>query len=130
MLGIFTSRIVVTSGGPSSASEPRAPKNTRGADHGERRAGQEVTATLSGLHPSLRSAVPTRAPAGPHAFSSRLSSLRKRQSVPSAMIAFGLAWRMPGSYPVSKTTARCRKPARTSVWPSTAFGQSIVAAFR
>ena len=41
-----------------------------------------------------------------------------------------LAWRVPSSSPVSKTTARCRKPERTSVWRSTAFGQSIMAAFR
>ena len=32
-----------------------------------------------------------------HAFSSRLSSLRKRQSVPSAMILFGLDVIMPAS---------------------------------
>ena len=32
-----------------------------------------------------------------HAFSSRLISLRKRQSVPSAMILFGVNWIMPTS---------------------------------
>jgi hypothetical protein len=44
------------------------------------------------------SALPARTPAGmAHAFSSRLISLRKRQSVPSAMILLGVELSMPNS---------------------------------
>ena len=78
-------RIVVVSGGPSSASARRAPRTPAAPANDS--AGQEMAATLDDLHAKPPLFIPGRQPASQaHAFSSRLSSFRKRQSVPSAMI--------------------------------------------
>ena len=53
--------------------------------------------TAEGHYNRLPALVETRLALGPHAFSSRFSSLRKRQSVPSSMIFCGLDLTMPAS---------------------------------
>ena len=80
---------MVVSGGASSASDSGR-QGRRGAGRGQ--AGQEMAATLHDMHRSLLlSFRGSRALPVAHAFSSRLSSFRKRQSVPSAMSLLGVA---------------------------------------
>ena len=88
MLGSWSSRIVVVSGGPSSASDARVP-NTPAAPADDRLARKSrrfwmicIGSLLSAIVEAAGRLI--RPAAHAHAFSSRLSSLRKRQSVPSA----------------------------------------------
>ena len=113
--GSRRSRIVVVSGGPSSASVLRAPRTP--AAPAADSAGQEIAADLHDLHQKspvcISSEPPGESHGLSHAFSSRLSSFRKRQSVPSAMSAFGLDLIMPTSWRRSAIEAQRVPPGRT-----------------
>src|SRR5262245_19730991 len=101
--GSRRNRIVVVSGGPSSASGLRAPRALAAlaADKVARKSRRFCLICIESLLWYREPAGPPgliHPPAFTHAFSSRLSSLRKRQSVPSAMILLGLVLIMATSY--------------------------------
>ena len=96
MFGIPVQRIVVISGGASSASDARAPRSPRPPPTRlARKSRRDWMIRINASSVQFRTGAPP--PALAHAFSSRLSSLRKRQSVPSAMSGFGLDLIMPTS---------------------------------
>jgi hypothetical protein len=95
--GILLRRIVVVSGGASSASDLRAPRMLvapaayRQARKSRRFCRGCIEVSSLGFGDGMSAAGMA------YAFSSRLSSLTKRQSVPSASSAFGLVRSMPAS---------------------------------
>ena len=94
----WSSRTEVVSGGPSSASDSRGPNTpAAAANDALARKSRRFCLILIKASCSLLSGRRQDRQLS-HAFSSRLSSLKKRQSVPSAMICCGVDLIMPTSW--------------------------------